>query len=131
MLLMIINTCRLELSKSDLHLPSVFYSRSKPLYFSSTWQEKNSQVRRKVKDAVVWDMTEPKHISGSVLESASFDVVTACFCLSSACSTIEKYTSIIKNIRLAFLLFKDIEYILLLLKGRKHSKQFCNKNVNK
>lgn len=64
-----------------------------------SWDQRNDQVRRKVKAAIVWDMTKPDTLSGTVLDGIRFDDVTACLCMSASNSTIEDYTSTIKTIR--------------------------------
>ena len=67
--------------------------------FRTLWQVQNEQVRKKVKDAIKWDMHKPQMLEGTALDGVQFDVVTASLCMCAASSTIEAYAEVIENIR--------------------------------
>ena len=80
-----------------------YYSRfkiSSSLFaFRGSWQERDLQLRDKVKDVVECDVNKPNPLSGTVLENVKFEVITSCFCISAAVLTIEDFRKALKNIR--------------------------------
>ena len=46
--------------------------------FSLTWEEKNQQVRKKVKAAVECDVNKQNPLSDTSIENKTFDVITSC-----------------------------------------------------
>lgn len=63
-----------------------------------TWEQKNSQVRNKVKGAVECDVNKPNPLAGTLLENAKFDVITSCLCLHVAALTIDDFKKALQNI---------------------------------
>lgn len=63
-----------------------------------TWEQKNCEVRNKVKNAVECDVNKDNPLSGTALENAEFDVITSCLCLHVAALTLEDFTKALKNI---------------------------------
>lgn len=49
-----------------------------------TWEEKNNQVRKKIKDAIVFDMLNIDTLSGTVLDGMTFDAITSSLAMGTA-----------------------------------------------
>lgn len=65
-----------------------------------TWQEKNNQVRKKIKNAIVFDMHNTDMLSGTMLDGTTFDAITASLCMgASNPDGIDSFSLSLKNFR--------------------------------
>ena len=69
------------------------------LYYSTPWEAKSEQVRKKVKYAMVWDMNKPEMLKGTLLDDVRVDSVISCLNMCTTSSTIAGYMAVVKTIR--------------------------------
>ena len=76
------------------------------MLFSVTWDQINSRVRSKVKDAVVCDINDLDPLSGTSLKNTTFDIITSCLCLHVAALNINDFKQVLQNIRYRCVIIK-------------------------
>lgn len=98
--------------------------------FSETWQEKNKQVRKKIRGAFVCDMHNIDMLSGTLLDGNKVDAVTACLCMgASNPDGIESFRQSLKNFRYCIL---DNQILLNMLSEQiKNSSMSLGKKDNR
>ncbi|KAK3593396.1 hypothetical protein CHS0354_021971 [Potamilus streckersoni] len=65
---------------------------------SGSFKERQDEIRRKIKNIVFCDVTEPNPVASTSVDGVIFDAITSSNCLEAASNTLDGYANCVRNI---------------------------------